>query len=441
MTAELSKARVLVVDDEQGMRHFLYKTLTPLCAHVDVTRNTAEASRHLDRDHYDVILLDNVMPRQSGVDWLAEQQRIGLFSDAILMTAYADLDTAIAAIRAGASDFLLKPFRANQITNAVKQSLVRAGLRRQNSVLRHELEAMNDVLRHRRFLLGSSEEVQKVRGAIDRAAATQAHVVILGEVGSGKQVAARMLHAQSPRGEASFIWLQCYGMTEAAFQARLFGQLVEEGGDTRNQDGILMSAAGGTLFLDDVEMLPMPCQNLLLELLTTGRFRPLGAERSIPLDMRIISSASQSLKQLSEAGRFRTDLYYLLNVVEIVLPPLRTRSTDILELTEFFMQHLADGMGIPVPELSAATKRKLLAHDWPGNVIELRNFVERALIHNDFETGLESAEARITETLAAVERRHILQVLDACGGNRAEAARRLGLARKTIDRKCQVWGL
>lgn len=439
----LAQAKVLIVDDEPGMRNFLFKVLNGCCAKVDVAMHTAEASERLDETAYDVIVLDNIMPDKTGLDWLAEQRQIGLFSDAILITAHADLDAAIQAIRAGASDFLLKPFRSNQVLNAIARSLERAKLRRQNRILRHELELGRDLLKHRNALVGTSSEIREVREAIERAARSDAHVVVRGEVGSGKQVAARMLHAASPRSESPFVWLQCYGMTEQAFQERLFGQLnADANGSSSGQEGILRSAAGGTLFLEDVEMLSPGCQNILSELLGTGRFSPLGASRSVELEMRIVSSTTRPLEDIAEERRFRVDLFYLLTVIEIVLPPLRERSEDILELTSFLSENLAIRMGKEVPVFSATARRRFLSHSWPGNVMELRNTVERALIRGDFDNALGASIARHdTDSLAAIEQRHILAVLDACDGNRAEAARRLGVARKTIDRKCLTWGI
>lgn len=440
--AELIDASVLVIDDEPGMRNFLYKALIKHCARVDVSANTDEASALLDQYNYDVIVLDNIMPHKSGLEWLAEQQRIGLYSDAILMTAYADLDTAIAAIRAGASDFLLKPFKINQVINAIAQSLARSSLRRQNAVLRRELAAGPDLLRHRDALLGSSDEIHTVCSAIERAAATSAQIVVRGEVGAGKQIAARMLHARSARAHKAFVWLQCYGMREEVFQAHLFGTLDGASRDEASgQNGMLQDAAGGTLYLEDVEMLSASCQNLLVELLTTGRYRPIGAERSLALDACLVCSSTRPLREAVQEG-FRTDLYYLLNVVEIVLPPLRERVGDIVELAEFFIEKLSRSMGLNTLTLTPGLRRRLMAHPWPGNVMELRNTVERALIHGNFDTLLEGPlEGYAAESLAVVEQRHILAVLEACGGNRAEAARQLGVARKTIDRKCQAWGL
>lgn len=441
----LAQASILVVDDEPGMRNFLQKSLSVHCRRVDVTSSSAEATAALDQCRYDVIVLDNVMPTKTGVEWLTEQSEIGLFSDAILITAHADLDTAIAALRAGASDFLLKPFRSNQLLNAIAQSLTKTKLRRQNSVLRNELEAGRDILRHRDALVGSSAKIEEVRATIRRAAATDAQVVIQGEVGCGTQIAARMLHNGSSRAENAFVWLHCSTLEESTFEARLYGTIdhARHRGDVRTEnDGMLVSASGGTLYLEDIDTLTPPCQTLLTQLLSEERFRPVGAERAVPLDVRIVASSRTPLEEAVAAGRFRQDLFYLLNVIEIGLPPLRERKDDIIELADFFLDNLAGRMNIEKPVMPAAAKRKLVSHAWPGNVVELRNTMERALIQGGFDDIGVSQETRVApETLEEVEKRHILDVLGTCNGNRAEAARRLGIARKTIDRKCQSWGL
>lgn len=425
------------------MRNFLAKALTSVCGRVEVAEDTKSATRLLDENAYDVIVLDNIMPNQTGLDWLAEQRQIGLFSDAILITAHADLDTAIQAIRAGASDFLLKPFRTNQVLNAISHSLERARLRRQNSLLRHELELGKDILKNRDAMLGSSPEIQQIRESIQHAARTHAHVVIRGEAGSGKQVAARMLHASSPRSADPFVWLHCYGMEEEALKERLFGRIEKHlNGSVTRHDGILQSAAGGTLYLEDIDELSLNCQNVLTELLSTRRFSPVGASRGVKMDVRIVSSTTRRLSEMAQEKSFRLDLFYLLTVVEIVQPPLRERQEDVLELITYFSNALASRMGVELPEFTALARRRFLSHDWPGNVMELRNTIERALIRGSFETALEPAVGDFeTESLAAVEQRHILAMLDTCDGNRAEAARRLGVARKTIDRKCQAWGI
>jgi DNA-binding NtrC family response regulator len=436
---ELAKASILVVDDEIGMRHFLKKTLADKCRLVDVAATPAEASECLDGKSYDVIMLDNIMPGMTGLEWLADQWQIGLRSDIILMTAYADLDTAIEALRLGVSDFLLKPFHSNQVLNAISKSLAKTELKRQNSVLRQELAAGSDLLRQRDSFIGSSQVAQALRETIERAAAINAHVVIEGETGTGKHIAARMLHSVSPRAHQPFTWLPCFGITQEEFRERLFGRV--DGPHASGTEGILSTAEGGVLFLEDVDMLPANCQNTLVEWLSTGRFQPVGGGRSFESDIRVVCCCKESLKEAVESGRFRTDLYYLLNVHEIWLPPLRERPSDVIEIAEFFLKTLSSRMGGAAPELTASVKRRLMAHDWPGNVMELRNVVERAIIQGGFDRALQDVGGTETESLEAVEQRHILNVLQACGGNKAEAARILGVARKTIDRKCQAWGL
>ncbi|MBC6443742.1 MAG: sigma-54-dependent Fis family transcriptional regulator [Rhodobacteraceae bacterium] len=440
---KLAQASVLIVDDEPGMRNFLYKVLTGNCARVDIAEDARRASQLLDENTYDIIILDNIMPDKTGLEWLAEQRLVGLFSDAILITAHADLDTAIQAIRAGAIDLLPKPFRSNQILNAISHSLERVRLRRQNSVLRHELELGKDILKNRDALLGSSAEIELVRQSVLSAAKTNAPVVIRGEVGSGKQVAARMLHASSRRADHPFVWLQCHGMAEDAFRECLFGRLeTQPDGTVTRHDGILQSAAGGTLYLEDIDALSPGGQNVLTELLGTGRFSPLRASRSVELDMRIVSSTTRPLSVMTREKAFRPELFYLLTVIEIIQPPLRERYEDILDIVRYFSDALALRMGVDVPEFTPLARRRFMSHTWPGNVMELRNTIERALIRGSFEDALEPAAGEFeTESLAAVEQRHILAMLDACGGNRAAAARRLGVARKTIDRKCRAWGL
>ncbi|MEM9709205.1 MAG: sigma-54 dependent transcriptional regulator [Pseudomonadota bacterium] len=436
--AALAAASLLVVDDEPGMRHFLQKSLAGKCARVDVSKTAAQASELLDQTSYDVIIIDNIMPGQTGIEWLREQRQVGLHSDVIVITAYADLETAIEALRAGASDFILKPFRSNQVLNAISKCLAKSSLQKQNSLLRHELSEGKDLLRHRNTLIGSSPASREVRLQIETAAQIDGDVVIQGETGLGKEVAARMLHGASARGDKPFTPLQCYGLEASDLRDRLFGSL-DLAGD--GHEGILRYTEGGVIYFEDVELLDSAGQGILLEWLSTQRFRPVGGSRSFPTDIRVVCSCSEPLRAAVDRGRFHQDLYYLLNVHEIRLPPLRERPEDIVEIADVFNAAIAERIGATPLDLTASAKRKLMAHTWPGNVMELRNIVERALILGSFDGALKDVGPEETESLAAVEQRHILRVLEACGGNRAEAARRLGVARKTIDRKCQAWNI
>jgi DNA-binding NtrC family response regulator len=439
--SDIANASILVIDDEEGMRHFLNKSLSRHCRSVVVSASLSEASELLDDQSFDVIILDNIMPGVTGLEWLAEQRNIGLNSEVILMTAYADLDTAINAIRVGASDFLLKPFHSNQILNAISKILARTELKRENSLLRHELAEGRDLLRQRDTLIGSSAKAQAVREKIRTAAAIDAHVVIHGETGTGRQISARMLHNESSRRFRAFAWLPCFGITADDFKERLFGTLQSSHHGNEGAEGILQSAEGGTLFLDDVEMLSAQCQNILVEWLNTGRFQPIGGGRTFQSDIRVVCCASRPLQYAVEEKTFRPDLFYMLNVHEIRLPSLRERPTDIPDIADFFLQTLSQRMGAEAPELTAQVRRRFMAYDWPSNVMELRNVVEHAIIQGGFDEGLQKPHIDASETLADVEQRHILSVLQACGGNRAQAARQLGVARKTIDRKCQSWGI
>ena len=370
----VATATVLVVDDEPGMRHFLSKALSGKCASVDVAEDTAKASEMLDARSYDVIILDNVMPLKTGLEWLLEQRDVGLLADVIVITAYADLETAIEAIRVGASDFILKPFRSNQVLNAISKCLAKSALEKQNSALRHELIEGKDLLRHRNSLIGSSEASEEVRRKIKSAAAIDANLVIHGETGLGKQVAARMLHHASNRNSAPFASLQCYGLTADELRDRLCGSLA------RATEGMLRYAEGGVIYFEDVEALDSAAQNVLLEWLSTGRFQPLGGTRSFSTNIRVVCSCTENLRSAVDAGRFHSDLFYLLNVHEIRLPPLRERPSDILEIVEVFNQSLSVKMGAVPLDLSPSAKRKLMSRRWPGNVMALKNTVERALI-------------------------------------------------------------
>ncbi|WP_104019350.1 sigma-54-dependent transcriptional regulator [Roseovarius nitratireducens] len=436
----LARAAILVVDDEPGMRNFLTKTLGPRCRHVELARSCAEAGEILDQVHFDLVILDNVMPDKTGLDWLEEQRRVGLFAETILMTAYADLDTAIKALRAGVTDFVLKPFRANQILNAVARALDRKYLARDNYLLRHELSGGGGTARGR--LLGNSPAIREVRDLLARLGPMPTPVLFTGASGTGKEIAARTLHALSDRADKPFVAVNCAAFSEGHIAEELFG-VIEDG--TRHKDGLLFHAEGGTLLLDEVAQLPMAVQAALLRVLEDRRIRPIGSEREVPLDLRFLFATNADLTVEVAAGRFRDDLYHRINIVNVGMPSLRERKEDIAELAALFMSEFATALGMPALELNDQVLLKLTRYDWPGNVRELRNLIERSVILGEFPAEFEG-QGRVTgaqaiETLEMVEQRHILAVLDACGGNRAEAARRLGVARKTVDRKCAAWGV
>ncbi|MCR4265375.1 sigma-54 dependent transcriptional regulator [Nitratireductor sp. ZSWI3] len=440
----LAQASILVVDDEPGMRNFLVRTLGPRCKRLDEAADTEEAATKLDKHHYDVVILDNIMPGKNGVDWLAEQRAIGFFSNAILMTAYADLETAIQALRAGAVDFVLKPFRSNQLLNAVARCLDQMRLQRENYVLRYELKSTSDHVLLRDKLIGHSTAISDVREAIARVASLPTSVLLTGRSGTGKEVAARSLHSLSDRADKPFVPVNCAAIPPDMIETELFGHLKGAfTGAGSAREGLFMHAQNGTLFLDEIGELPLATQSKLLRVLEDRRVRPVGSEREIPVDLRFVFATNAELEKQVEAGRFRADLFFRINVMQIHLPPLTERGDDVQELADLFMRKLSQQLGMPEVPIGAGVRAALAAYDWPGNVRELRNLVERSLIlgrfPDDFGGGDALAGGAAGQSLADVERRHILAVLAKFGGDRDAAARQLGVSRKTIDRKCTAW--
>jgi DNA-binding NtrC family response regulator len=441
----LANASILVVDDEPGMRNFLVRTLGPRCKRIEEAADTEQAGRKLDQSHFDVVILDNIMPGKSGVDWLAEQRAIGFFSDAILMTAYADLETAIRALQAGAVDFVLKPFRSNQILNAVARCLDRGRLQRENLALRHELRSTSDQLLLRNRLMGESLAIRRVRETISRVAPLPTSVLLTGDSGTGKEVAARSLHSLSEREDKPFVPVNCAAIPAEMMEAEFFGHL--EGsftGAKGRRDGLFTYAQGGTLFLDEISEMPLAMQSKLLRVLEDRRVRPIGSEREVPVDLRFIFATNTDLEKEVEKGRFRADLFFRINVMRLHLPPLKDRGDDVQELAVLFMKKLSQQLGIPEVPITENGRAMLASYPWPGNVRELRNVIERSLILGALPDDLgrlstESAAAIAEEKLADVERHHILSVLKQSGGNRDDAARKLDISRKTIDRKLALW--
>ena len=440
----LAQASILIIDDEPGMRNFLVRTLGPRCKFVEEAADTDEASRKLDKNRFDVVILDNIMPGKNGVDWLAEQRAVGFFADAILITAYADLDTAIQALRAGAVDFVLKPFRSNQILNAVARCLDRVRLQRENYVLRYALRASSDRNFLRDNLVGESQAVRSVREMIARASRVPTSILLTGQSGTGKEVAARSIHSLSDRADKPFVPVNCAAIPPDMIEAELFGHIKGAfTGAEGSREGLFLHAHGGTLFLDEIGELPLPMQSKLLRVLEDRRVRPVGAEREVPVDLRLMFATNADLHKQVEKGQFRADLFYRLNVVQIHLPPLKDRGGDVQELATIFMEKLSLQLGMPPVPIDGSVRAALASYDWPGNVRELRNLIERTLIlgafPDDFAGSRNDGQLAPAASLADMERRHILAMLRETGGNREEAARRLGISRKTIDRKFALW--
>jgi DNA-binding NtrC family response regulator len=436
---------ILVVDDEQGMRNFLVKTLVPRCHFVMEAGSAEEGSELLGAHHVDLIILDISLPGKSGVAWLKELRDQGFSGEVILITAFADLDTAIEALRAGASDFILKPFRVPQILNAVKHCYERSRLARENYILRRSLPAG---VAQRGGLIGRSQAMEQLTESMRRIAAVNSTVLLQGESGTGKELVARALHELSARAQGPFVPVNCASMSPELIESELFGHAKGAfTGASKARDGLFYYAQGGTLFLDEVAELPLALQATLLRALEDLKIRPVGSQQLLPVNVRIVAATNRSLAGEVAAGRFRKDLYYRLQVVELTLPPLREHKQDIADLVAHFMAQLAPSLGVEPLAISEQEMAYLMQYDWPGNVRELRNLIERSLILGTLNvSALYAQPARSaqqategTTDLHTLEKQHILSVLDSVSGDKTRAAQLLGISRRTLERRVAEW--
>jgi DNA-binding NtrC family response regulator len=443
------QSSVLVVDDEPGMRSFLTRALSARCGRVASAASVEEATMLIDEKPFDLLILDIALPGKSGVEWLHELRALGYHQDVILITAFADLDTAIGALRGGASDFILKPFRIDQLLGSINRCFDRAQLKRENFLLKRAIAGnYNSEPDHSR-MVGESKALLEIQTLVQRLAPLPSTVLISGESGTGKEVVARALHQFSQRASRPFVAVNCGAIAPELIESELFGHIKGAfTGATGVREGLFFYAQGGTLFLDEVGEMPLNLQTKLLRVLDEKKIRPVGSDIEMPVDVRIIAATNRELSEHVKNGSFRQDLYYRLDVMNIHIPPLRERREDIAPLAQHFMRLLAAKMTIPPIALDTEIIDKMRAYPWPGNARELRNVIERALILGHIpdgclgsETAASNQQQALEESLEAVEKRHILNVLSATSGNKTEAARRLNISRKTLERKYAEWGI
>jgi DNA-binding NtrC family response regulator len=449
-------ARILVVDDDSAMTDLLVQAL-PAKGYVAVARASGEAALSLlEAEDFDVVVTDLNMSGMNGLDLCTRVVANRPDVPVIVITAFGSMESAIEAIRAGAYDFVTKPFD-------LKTLLVALARAAQHRNLRQEVRRLREEIRQGRplpDLEGDSPAMHPVRDLIARLADSDASVLITGESGTGKEVVARALHATSRRQAGPFVAVNCGALPETLLESELFGHTRGAFTDAKGpRTGLFVQAHGGTLFLDEIGELPLPLQVKLLRALQDRRIRPLGAEGETPVDTRILCATNRDLETDIEEKRFREDLYFRINVVHISLPPLRIRGNDILYLAQRFLARYSERAGKPIRGFSPAVAEKLLAYVWPGNVRELQNVMERAVALTRFEeiavddlpekirryektTVLtEGEDAMSLVPLDEVERRYILRVLEAMGGRRTDAAKVLDIDRKTLYRKLDRWGV
>ena len=439
---------VLIVDDEPGILRFLQKGLANQFSLIEVAGDADAADALLGRCHFDLIISDIRLPGRSGVEWISRLREQDQMTPVIFMTAHADLQTAIKALRAGASDFIMKPFRMEQIQTAVNRCMERQRLQKENFLLRRQVAHMQD----NSGIIGSCDLIRGVCEVIKRVAPMPSTVLVQGESGTGKELAARAIHRFSGRS-GSFVPINCGAMNAELLESELFGHAKGAfTGAIKAREGLFSYANGGTLFLDEIGEMPLAMQTRLLRVMEDRAIRPVGGNRETPVDVRIIAATNRDLKAEVDQGKFREDLFYRLNVLSIRMPSLRERIQDLPELIEFFATSIATDLGVAIPQIPESEVKRLAEYDWPGNIRELKNVIERCLLlsHQPSQTlqgcgnggGADRQGAEDDDlTLEAVERRHILRVLDMENGNKSAAARLLGVSRKTLERKCQVWGV
>ena len=459
----------MIVDDEEAARYGMRRALTTLGYNI-TEANSAEAARALlKQNEADLLLLDVNLPGLSGLDFLRELKSAnGNGPLVIIVTAHGSERMAVEAVKAGAYDYLSKPFEVDDLRLVVKNAAETLQLRRENYSLRRRIEVERS---QRGALIGNSESMQRVRSMIEKVAETDATVLVRGESGTGKELVARELHERnSVRRNGSFVAVNCAALPSELIESELFGH--EKGaftGAAARREGKFEQADGGTLFLDEIGDMSSNVQAKLLRALEERRIERLGANESIPVDVRIVSATHRPLEQEITNGNFRADLFYRLRVLTIDIPPLRERREDIPLLADTFVRLAADRYDLPERGLSQGTLKRLLEYNWPGNVRELRNTIDRAVIMAEgdeitprdlpdeitagmpLSTGAEGGEendglrvpftADFREDRREFERRYISRCLEHTHGNVTRAAEILDMHRQSLQHKLRQLGL
>ena len=435
--------RVLFVDDEEMVRMANAQVLRLSGFEVSAVADAATALAALEGFAPTVVVSDVCMPGIDGLALLAEIRARDAELPVVLITGHGDIAMAVQAMRDGAYDFMEKPFFTERLVETVRRAAERRRLVDENRRLRAEIEEARSGGQR---LLGQSAAMRELRRVVAQVADTPADVLIHGETGTGKEMVARSLHERSARRDKPFVALNCAALPESVFENELFGS--EAGAFTgahRRRIGKIEHASGGTLFLDELEGLPLALQAKLLRVLQERTIERLGANESIPVDVRVVAATKEDLLALARAERFRSDLVYRLNVVELHLAPLRERREDVPLLFEHLVLQAAVKYARPAPAGDAALLRALLRHDWPGNVRELRNVAERVVLGLPaFEAVGDAAGApgpALASQVDAFERGLIEAELKRCGGVVSQAAQALGLPRKTLHDKLRRHGI
>jgi two-component system response regulator HydG len=450
------KARVLAVDDDAAMCDVLAAGLAERNFDPTCTTSAAEALELLGTSEFEAVVTDLNMKGMNGLELCERIVANRPDVPVVVITAFGSMETAIAAIRVGAYDFITKPLDLDTLAVALERAVERRRLKAEVKRLRglvHASDRFEDVV-------GSSPAMRQVYGLLERIADSDASVLITGESGTGKEVVARALHRRSRRAGGPFVALNCAAMPEPLLESELFGHVRGAFTDARaTRTGLFVQANGGTLVLDEIGELPMTLQPKLLRALQERAVRPVGGDAEVRFDARLIATTNRDLESMIDEEHFREDLYFRINVINVQLPPLRARGSDVLLLAQHFLTQHAARAAKHVTGISAAAAERLTNYAWPGNVRELQNCIERAVALARYdEIAVDDLPEKVRAyrrshvlvasddpselvSLEEVERRYILRVMEAVGGNKTLAARVLGMGRKTLYRKLERYGM
>ncbi|HJV50635.1 MAG TPA: sigma-54 dependent transcriptional regulator [Noviherbaspirillum sp.] len=436
--------QVLIVEDDPDVRLGCEQALQLEDIPVAGVDSAEKARRRLSRDFPGVVVSDIRLPGMDGMALLKEIQAIAPDLPVVLITGHGDVSLAVQAMKHGAHDFIEKPFSPDYLVEVVRRALDKRRLTLEVRQLRARLESREQL---EGKLIGRSPAMLRVRQLVTELANSAADILIEGETGTGKEMVARCLHESGPRRSGHFVAINCGGLPETLFDSEIFGH--EAGaytGAAKRRIGKIEYASGGTLFLDEIESMPLAMQTKLLRVLQERSLERLGSNTPVPVDCRVVAATKSDLKELSDQGKFRADLYYRLNVATLPLPPLRERREDIALLFEHFLLQGAARHERPVPEADPARLSRLMAYDWPGNVRELRNVADRCVLGIEkgfppFASAAPAGPRSLPEAVADFERALIADAMARNGGSLARAAEALGVAKTTLHDKIRKYRL
>ena len=461
MEKKVSATRILVIDDEANMRHMLETMLTRYGYAVETAEDGTEGLERIGAQTYDFILCDVKMPRTDGMAFLkAGRERLGS-TTVIMMSAFGSLDMAIEAMKLGAYDFVSKPFKSEEIRLAIQKAEERERLRQENVALKDRIQRMGGTFSFG-HMVGRSPAMQSVFSMALKVARFDSTVLITGESGTGKELVAQGIHQESDRSTGSLVPVNCASIPESLMESELFGHVKGAfTGADKDKKGLFEVAQGGTLFLDEIGDIPIALQPKLLRVLQESEIRPIGGAAAKTINVRVVAATSKDLEAEMAVGQFREDLFYRLNVVPIQLPPLRNRSEDIPLLCQFFINRFNETLGSRIQNVSPAAMAALIQYDWPGNIRELENAIERAIVladgttleienfafaasdpskvRTDVSGGYDGFSLKVAR--AELEARMIRKALAATEGNRTHAASLLEISHPSLLSKMKLYGI